>query len=111
MTEFPSTPNFVGIIPGGQTFTIPVSNITNSPSEGTGFSWTASIRAGATLIIVAGDNRGLGAGGFATFTVNFNDDTSCLSSISPSSTPGTPAGTYPTSTASSSSNGSNSGQG
>ena len=92
MTEFPSTPNFVGIIPGGQSFTIQDPNITISSKEGTGFSWTAAIQGDTTLVIVGSDNRGIGAGGYATFTINFNDDTSCLNGLSPSSTLGTPPG-------------------
>ena len=99
MANFPRTPNFVGIIPGGQSFTIPEPLITNLLSEGTGFSWTASIIGGTTLMVVAGDNRGMGSGGYATFTVNLNSDGSCLNNLSPSSTPGAPAGTYSTSTA------------
>ena len=90
------TPTFVGVIPGGQSFTIPESNITNLQGEGTGFSWTPSIRGGSTLVVVGGDNRGAGTGGSAFYVVS-DGSTSCLSATSPSSTPGSPAGgSYPT---------------
>ena len=94
------TPNFLGVIPGGQSFAVPESNITNVQSEGTGFSWVPSIRAGTTLILVGGDNRGNGSAGSTTNLVSagFQNDISCLSNASPSSTAGNPAGgTYPTS--------------
>ena len=99
MAKFPRTPNFVGIIPGGQSFTIPEPLITTQSPEGTGFSWTASITGETRFMIVAGDNRGMGSGGYAAFKVNPSSDESCLNNLSPSSTPGAPAGTYSTSTA------------
>ena len=94
------TPNFLGVIPGGQSFAVPESNLTNVQSEGTGFSWTPSIRAGTTLILVGGDNRGNGSAGSTTNLISsgINNDISCLSDSSPSSTAGNPAGgSYPTS--------------
>ncbi|KAF8336219.1 hypothetical protein F5887DRAFT_1063270 [Amanita rubescens] len=96
------TPSFDGIIPGGQSFVIPESGITQTSSEGTGFSWTPPIQAETTLIVVAGDDRGMGSGGSAIFSINYNIDTSCLNALSPSSTPGLPAGSYATSAAASS---------
>ena len=105
------TPSFDGIIPGGQSFTIQESSITTSSTQGTGFSWTPSIEGGTTFILVAGDNRGLGSGGEVAFTIGLNSDGSCLSSSSPSSTAGTPAGAYSTSTAASSSSSSSAGSG
>ncbi|KAG6918356.1 hypothetical protein DXG01_015005 [Tephrocybe rancida] len=93
--------NFLGIIPGGQSFTIPQSEITNVETQGTGFSWTPSIRGGTTLIIVGGDSRGNGTAGSTLNTVSSGPDNigSCLNDVSPSSTPGTPAGgSYATST-------------
>ncbi|TFK38182.1 hypothetical protein BDQ12DRAFT_124054 [Crucibulum laeve] len=95
------TPNFLGIIPGGQSFAIPESSITDVQSQGTGFTWKPNLRGGTTLIIVGGDNRGNGTAGssFQVVGSNTNNDGSCLSGNSPSSTPGSPAGgTYPTST-------------
>ncbi|KAF9788328.1 hypothetical protein BJ322DRAFT_1048293 [Thelephora terrestris] len=91
-------PTFQGLIPGGQSFLIPQGSITSVVSEGTGFSWTPSVRAGSTVIVVASDNNGLGDGGSASFIVGYGDN-SCLNDNSPSSTPGSPAGgSYPTST-------------
>ena len=94
------TPNFLGVIPGGQSFAIPESNITDIQSEGTGFSWQPNIRAGTTLILIGGDNRGNGSAGSTTNLVSagIQNDRSCLSDASPSSTAGNPAGgSYPTS--------------
>jgi hypothetical protein len=68
-------------------------------AEGTGFPWDPSIRAGTTLILVGGDNRGNGSGGSTTNLVSagIQSNISCLSNASPSSTAGNPAGgTYPT---------------
>lgn len=93
------TPNFLGVIPGGQSFAIPESNITNVASEGTGFTWLPSLRGGTTLILVGGDDRGNGSAGSTTNLVSsgIQNDISCLSDTSPSSTAGNPAGgTYPT---------------
>ncbi|KDR84275.1 hypothetical protein GALMADRAFT_205972 [Galerina marginata CBS 339.88] len=95
------TPNFLGIIPGGQSFSIPQGSITQVASQGTGFTWKPSLRGGTTLIIVGGDNRGNGTAGSSLNVVSsgFNNDGSCLSDSSPSSTPGSPAGgSYPTGT-------------
>jgi len=95
-----STPNFLGVIPGGQSFPIPEDQITNVQSQGTGFTWIPSLRSGTTLIIVGGDSRGNGTAGSSLGTVSngpFNNGT-CLTNTSPSSTPGSPAGgSYPTS--------------
>lgn len=89
-----------GVIPGGQSFVIPVGALTEVASEGTGFNWTPSVRGGTTLLLVGGDDSGLGSAGSGSYNVGFgvNPDNSCLNSTSPSSTPGTPAGgSYPTS--------------
>ena len=93
-----SIPTFQGLIPGGQSFQIPQGDISSIDGQGTGFSWIPSVRAGSTVIITAGDNRGSGNGGSAPFIVGYGDN-SCLNNNSPSSTPGSPAGgSYPTST-------------
>ncbi|KAF9239894.1 hypothetical protein BU15DRAFT_46185 [Melanogaster broomeanus] len=100
-SQVQGSPNFQGVIPGGQSFTIPVGQITQVANEGTGFNWTPSVRAGSTLIIVAGDGRGLGTGGSAPYSVQAGSypNSSCLTDNSPSSTAGPPAGgVYPTNT-------------
>ncbi|OAX42456.1 hypothetical protein K503DRAFT_853986 [Rhizopogon vinicolor AM-OR11-026] len=93
------TPSFQGVIPGGQSFSIPQGTITQVSNEGTGFSWVPSVREGSTLIVVAGDDRGLGSGGSGVYTVSqgIYPNSSCLTDTSPSSTLGSPAGgLYPT---------------
>lgn len=102
---------FYGIIPGGDSFNITVpSDTTQESNEGTGFDWVPSIRGGTTLLLGAGDDRSLGAGGSVTYIVSQSSNTSCLDSSSPSSTAGSPAGgSYPTSTAEAENGGSSSG--
>ncbi|KAF9524375.1 hypothetical protein CPB83DRAFT_820274 [Crepidotus variabilis] len=87
-------PNYLGIIPGGQSFEIPRSNVSTDGS----INWQASLKSTTTLILVAGDARGRGSGGSAVYTVGVGStfDNSCLDENSPSSTPGNPAGGYPT---------------
>ncbi|KAH9003378.1 hypothetical protein EDB86DRAFT_3217636 [Lactarius hatsudake] len=99
-----STVNFYGVIPGGNSFNIPQGSLSTNTDTGTGFNWTVDITGGTNIFIVAGDDRGIGSGGSAPFTVAYSANSSCLSSSSPSSTAGSPAGgSYPTSTSSPSS--------
>ncbi|KAI0760160.1 hypothetical protein C8Q74DRAFT_205963 [Fomes fomentarius] len=93
------TPQFQGVIPGGQSFEIPVGSITTQSGLGVGFTWTPSVRIGTTLLLIAGDQRGLGSAGSNSYTLQQGNSQSCLNETSPSSTPGSPAGgSYPTST-------------
>ncbi|KAF4564642.1 hypothetical protein EYR40_010809 [Pleurotus pulmonarius] len=84
-TTVQGIPSFLGVIPGGESFVIPEGPITSVPSHGTGFSWTPSVHAGTSLVIVGGDNRGVGSGGSLLNIVSAgtvpNDD--CLSSNGP----------------------------
>lgn len=95
---FYRTPSFQGVIPGGNSFSVPQSSLTTVPEQGLGFDWKPSVRAGTTVILTGGDDRGLGTAGSSVFIVNPGSN-DCLSDASPSSTPGSPAGgSYPTST-------------
>ncbi|KDQ31955.1 hypothetical protein PLEOSDRAFT_154160 [Pleurotus ostreatus PC15] len=98
-TTVQGIPSFLGVIPGGRSFVVPEGPITDVPSQGTGFSWTPSVRAGSTLVIVGGDDRGVGSGGslVAIVSAGVRPNEDCLDDDSPSSTPGSPAG-LPTST-------------
>jgi len=99
-SQVQGTPTFYAVIPGGESFQIPAGPVTTVTGDGTGFNWTANVRAGNTLIIGAGDDRGLNSGGSNPFTVQAGQfpSNACLNDTSPSSTPGSPAGgTYPTS--------------
>ncbi|KAH9855319.1 hypothetical protein C2E23DRAFT_857987 [Lenzites betulinus] len=90
---------FQGVIPGGQSFQIPQGQTSNVTGEGVGFNWTPSVRVGTTVLLVGGDQRGLGSAGSNFYTMQEGNTSSCLNDTSPSSTPGTPAGgSYPTST-------------
>ncbi|KAF9453145.1 hypothetical protein P691DRAFT_802020 [Macrolepiota fuliginosa MF-IS2] len=100
-TQVQGTPNFQGVIPGGQSFAIPRGQITQVESQGTGFTWIPNVRGGTTLMLVGGDDRGNGTAGSVLFVVSsgINNNSTCLDQNSPSSTPGSPAGgSYPTST-------------
>ncbi|KAH9039230.1 hypothetical protein EDB84DRAFT_1675349 [Lactarius hengduanensis] len=93
------TVNFYGVIPGGNSFNIPQGPLSTNAVTGTGFSWTVDISSGTNILIIGGDDRGIGSGGVAPFTVTSSANSSCLNSTSPSSTAGNPAGgSYPTST-------------
>jgi len=92
------TPQFQGVIPGGQSFAIPEGPLTTVAEEGLGFNWTVSVRTGTTVLLLGGDDRGIGTAG-SGFYIVAQGSNSCLNSTSPSSTPGSPAGgSYPTST-------------
>lgn len=79
--------NVLGLIPGGQSFEI--ANITDGA---TGFEWQADIRAGTQVLLVAGDDEGLGTGG-STDVMDVGDGSSeCIDDSSPSSTTSPPAG-------------------
>ena len=66
-------------------------------SEGYGFNWIVPVRTSTTVLLVGGDNRGIGAAGWTQQNINLGDHSTCLNSSSPSSTPGSPAGgAYPT---------------
>ncbi|CDO70500.1 hypothetical protein BN946_scf184569.g43 [Trametes cinnabarina] len=91
--------SFQGVIPGGQSFEIPEGTITAQAGEGVGFNWTPSVRVGTVILLVGGDDRGLGSAGSNQYTLQSGNSVSCLNDSSPSSTPGSPAGgSYPTST-------------
>ncbi|KAF8267223.1 hypothetical protein EI94DRAFT_64833 [Lactarius quietus] len=91
------TVNFYGVIPGGDSFTIPQGPLSTISGLGTGFNWTVDIRAETDFLVVGNDDSRVGAGGVAAFTVGFTTIDSCLNSTSPSSTVGSPAGgSYPT---------------
>ncbi len=95
LTSHYSRANFLVIIPGGHSHVTPKGVvIPTAPmgSTGLGFSWTPSLRAGTTFLLMGGDSRGNGTGGVVSYAVALgNDDRSCLSKNSPSSTPGSPA--------------------
>jgi hypothetical protein len=103
------TVNFYGTIPGGTSFTIPQGSLSTDNNTGTGFNWTADIAGGTNVLLIGSDDRGIGSGGSAGFTIAYAANNSCLNNNSPSSTAGNPAGgSYPTSTSESSNNGSGS---
>ena len=89
------TPYFYGIIPGGTAFPIhgPLSSYNGT---GTALNWTVDMVPGTNLALVASDGRGIGSGGYAEFVISSTPDSSCLNGNYPSSTPGSPAGSYPT---------------
>ncbi|KAF6764381.1 hypothetical protein DFP72DRAFT_1163350 [Ephemerocybe angulata] len=99
-SDVQGTPHFVGVIPGGQSFSIPQGTLSTQTGQGTGFDWKANLRTGTELLLIGGDDRGAGSGGSVPNVVSagINPDSSCINATSPSATPGSPAGgSYPTS--------------
>ncbi|KIY69588.1 hypothetical protein CYLTODRAFT_409501 [Cylindrobasidium torrendii FP15055 ss-10] len=95
------TPQYQGVIPGGDSFAIPAGTVTDESGLGTGFDWTVNVRTGSTFLLVGGDDRGNGTAGSTLYTISggTQNDDSCINSDSPSSTAGSPAGgAYATST-------------
>ena len=88
---------FYGIIPGGQCFPLSEGPFTTVSGYGYGFECTVPVQAGTTVLLIGGDSRGIGTGGWAPMVVEQSNSQSCLDSSSPSSTPGSPAGSSPTS--------------
>ena len=105
------TTKFYVAIPGGISSTIPQSPLSSAGEvanneTGIGFPWTVDITGGTNVILVGSDDRGMGSGGHAAYTIAPTPDDGCLDSTSPSSTPGSPAGgSYPTSALQSNSGG------
>jgi hypothetical protein len=110
-----STVNILLIIPGGQSSKISTASAASLQGGVTGFSWSPNVRAGTTVLLVAGDSRGPGIGGSVNTAIGNSPsaNSTCLDSQSPSSTAGTPAGAVQTSTpgGGSSNNSGNSGGG
>ncbi|EMD35430.1 hypothetical protein CERSUDRAFT_116197 [Gelatoporia subvermispora B] len=103
------TPQFHGVIPGGQSFTVPEGPLSTVVGEGLGFNWTVPVRTGTTVLLLGGDDRGIGTAG-SGFYIVAQGSNSCLNTTSPSSTPGSPAGgSYPTTTNGAGTGGSSSG--
>ncbi|KAF9076210.1 hypothetical protein BDP27DRAFT_1358226 [Rhodocollybia butyracea] len=70
----------MGIIPGGQAFTL-------SPPKGPdSFDWTANVADGTSVVFIMIDAQGRQGGSSNLLTVAETDDPSCLNSTSPSST-------------------------
>jgi hypothetical protein len=113
-TQVQGTPQFYGVIPGGQSFQVQEGTLSNVTEEGLGFNWTVPVRVGTTVMVVGGDNRGIGTAGSVTQSVQAGTagvNNTCLNDSSPSSTAGNPAGgSYPTNSQSSSNSGGSSGK-
>ncbi|SRR6266404_4460118 len=95
------TVNFYGTILGGTSFAIPrdslsYNNGTDIGFNSIGFNWTVNIASGTQVLFIGNDDRGIGSGGKALFSVEDTPNNSCLNVNSPSSTPGSPRGSYPT---------------
>lgn len=90
------TPFFSGVIPSGQSFSIN-STFSGSGFSSTGFTWTVPINAGTDLILLSGDERAIGTGGYVDYKVQPPSSTSTTTCVTymPSATSGIPAGGYP----------------
>jgi len=100
---------FYGTILGGTSFPIQGSlhgiNDTDIGFNGVGFNWTINIASGTQVLLIGSDDRGIGSGGKALFTIEDSPSNTCVNSNSPSSTAGVPPGSYPTSASGSTSHG------
>ena len=97
LTRSPRSVQFYGVIPGGQCFPLSEGTFSTVSGYGYGFDCTVPVQAGTTVVLVGGDSRGIGTGGWAPMVIKQSGSQSCLDSSSPSSTPGSPAGSSPTS--------------
>ncbi|EIM85024.1 uncharacterized protein STEHIDRAFT_112518 [Stereum hirsutum FP-91666 SS1] len=93
------TPNFVGIIPSGESF-----NISGTPHNGPpqGLDWIVPLNPGTDFILVAGDQSATGSGGTVNYGIEAASSppsTACPAQLF-STTSGTPAGGPPTSSVS-----------
>lgn len=80
--------DILGVIPGGQSF-----EIANISDGSTSLQWTADVRAGTQIMLVAGDRDGLGTGGSSDVTnISEGSGDSCINDSAPGSTAGSPAG-------------------
>jgi len=89
-----STPSFLSVIPNGAFGPIPPGKIETQPLPSSGFIWRPPVRARTNLVIVGGDNRGMGTGGFVSTVVNPGDPTRDETGDCPAPTQ-TPTGTTP----------------
>jgi len=89
-----SVPSFLSVIPDGAFRTIPLGKIDTQPGLGTGFTWRPAVRARTNLIIVAGDNRGMGSGGFISKFVNPGDSSVAGDCPSPTGTAAPTSSTF-----------------
>ncbi|KAF8257808.1 hypothetical protein EI94DRAFT_1791471 [Lactarius quietus] len=78
--------SFFGVIPGVKIFNMIQGPLSTDKSTGTGFDWTIDLANDTDIIVFAGDDRGIGSGGFVGYTVSSSSNVSCLSSTSSSST-------------------------
>jgi hypothetical protein len=80
--------DILGVIPAGETFEVAKGAPSNSS-----FDWTADVKGGTQMMLVAGDTKGAGTGGSTDLlSVQDGGDGSCLVADSPSSTAGNPVG-------------------
>ena len=78
-----STPAFLAIVPGSQSFAIPMTNVTNMTSSNIGFSWTPSYQIGSELVLVGGEPGGLAVAQNVSNTVIQSANTNCSGGTAP----------------------------
>jgi hypothetical protein len=78
-----------GVIPQGQSFNL---NAASEADGGDVFDWMVNLRSGTQFFFVAGDGNGSGTGGSTDVQSIGSGSSGCISSTSPSSTPGSGVG-------------------
>ena len=68
-----STPSFIALVPGGGYWDISPGKVVTLPGLGTGYTWRNPVPSTVDLVLVGGDNRGMGSGGFISSTVSPGD--------------------------------------
>ena len=68
-----STPSFIALVPGSGYWDISPGKVVSLPRLGTGYTWRNPVPSTVDLVLVGGDNRGMGSGGFISSTVSPGD--------------------------------------
>ncbi|KAF8629317.1 hypothetical protein AX15_003511 [Amanita polypyramis BW_CC] len=82
-----SAPTFFAVVPNQQSFTIPVTNLTNITEQITAFYWAPPIRGGTEFTLVGGTANGLVVARNISYTVNLSYESGCLSGAGAGSSP------------------------
>ncbi len=86
-----STPSFIALVPGSGYWDISPGKVLTLPNGlGTGYTWRNPVPSTVNLVLIGGDNRGMGSGGFISNIVAPGDPSrdsngNCLSTGSGSS--------------------------
>ncbi|KAM6490677.1 hypothetical protein JOM56_014020 [Amanita muscaria] len=90
---FVTPDNFLVIVPGGQSFTVPTTNAKDvNSSGGKGFFWLSSLPTGTTFALFGNSSHGFGSASTTVYSIAYSYDGSCLNGTNPSPMGGNSAG-------------------